>query len=441
MKIAWLTPFSRQSGISKYSQSITNELINWCDVDLWVSEDVELLPTGIDVFHYHAGEDLSRRLSHYDFIVYNMGNNYSFHKGIYEASKQIPGIVILHDIIMHHFFSGYYLLHKLDKNEYVRNMELLYGEHGRNVAIDIIQGKCSPIWETEEVIKYPFFDKAITGADGVIVHSHYSAQKVKQRFLGPVGVMYHPYTFDASKGRHNKRKAVLRIPKDKILIITIGHVNSNKRIDRVIKILGTNKDLAEKVLYLVIGTHGDAQYYAQLQALVEKYDLKNVVNFLGFQPDKVLYAYMSNADIFINLRFPAIEGASWSLVEQLYYGKPVIVTDVGFYSELPDDCVIKIGVDREEAELLSALNKLIFEDKIRKGIGAKGRQFAMENFSAQKYAQSFIDFLDRVKYWKPVLELVDKVSVELNVMGETEDIEVIDRAAQEIYKICGHIDE
>jgi glycosyltransferase involved in cell wall biosynthesis len=435
MKIAWFTPFSKKSAIGKYSQSITNELIKHCEVALWLSEREDLLSTELKKFYYHPEENLSRQLQSYDFIICNMGDCLDFHKNIYEVSKKVRHIVILHDFIMHHFFASYYLSHKMDKNSYVKEMERLYGTNGKKIAVDSINGICTAVWETQEVMNYPFFEKAIGKAMGVICHSQYLTNKVKEKFLGPVNVICLP--FYSSMLYSETGKADLGID-DKILMLTIGNVNSNKRIDKVIKILGEHKDLAEKVIYIVIGAHEHAQYYAQLQSLVGKYNLKNTVHFLGFQPDKVLYAYMSSADIFINMRSPAMEGASWSLVEQLYYGKPVIVTDTGFYSELPDDCVMKIEVDQEETELLSALKKLIAEDKTRKRIGVKGRQFAVENFSTQKYIQEFIDFLDKVKYWKPAFELIDKVSMELDSMGVSEDMEVIDKVAYEIYRISGN---
>jgi hypothetical protein len=52
-------------------------------------------------------------LKTYDVIVYNMGNNAEFHAGIYEVMQRYPGIIILHDYVLHHFFAGYWL----DKKE------------------------------------------------------------------------------------------------------------------------------------------------------------------------------------------------------------------------------------------------------------------------------------------------------------------------------------
>lgn len=438
MKIAWFTPFSRKSGISKYSQSITNALVKNCEVDLWVAETTDLLQTELKVFHYHFNEDLPQKLKEYDFIVYNMGDHLYFHKDIYEISKKVKSIVILHDFVMHHFFVGYYLIHKMDSNAYVREMERLYGVNGRKIAIDSINGSRTTVWETEEVINYPLFEKAIEGAMGVICHSQYLAGKVNKNFLGPFTVIYHPfYSYEQLPIVNQTSKSNLGISEDKILMVTIGHVNPNKRMDKVINILGEHKDFAEKVIYIVIGPHEHVQYYSQLQSLVEKYNLQDSVKFLGYQPDNILFAYMANADIFVNLRFPAMEGASWSLVEQLYFGKPIIVSDIGFYSELPDDCVMKINMDREKSELFDALKKLVFKDKLREEIGTRGKQFAIGNFNVQKYCKAFFDFLDEVKNWSPVLGLVDKVGVELALMGISQDSEVVDKVARQIYQMIG----
>lgn len=435
MKIAWFTPFSQKSAISNYSRIITNKLINSCNVDLWLSEEKDLLPTELKVFHYHSNDDLSYTLNNYDFIVYNIGNNIDFHKEIYEISKKHQGIIIMHDFVMHHFFASYYLEHKSSPNRYIQDMKLLYGVDGRNRAVQSIKGKRPPVWETEKIIKYPFFEKAIEGAIGVITHSHYLADVVKRKFLGPVDIIYHPYSFDNSITLHKTRKIDVGIPEDKILMLTVGHVNPNKRIDKVIQILGSNEELRRRTIYVIIGFHENARYYAQLKSLVAKYRLTDSVTFLGFQPDETLYAYMSAADFFINLRFPAYEGAPWSLVEQLYCGKPVIVTDTGFYSELPNDSVMKTTIRSEVKDIYQAIERLINNRNMRKEIGARGKKFAVENFTIDKYCHKFFGFLKKVKKCKPLLELIDTVGLELAAKGVSEDMDIIDTVSQKIYKI------
>jgi glycosyltransferase involved in cell wall biosynthesis len=441
MKIAWFTPFSTNSAIGRYSQSITNKLIDYCEVDLWSSEKSNLLPTELKIFHYQGSEDLSAKLRGYDFIIYNMGNNLAFHKDIYEVSNKVKGIVILHDYVMQHFFAAYYQFIR-NKQAYIEEMERLYGIRGRDIAIDSINNKRKPFWETDEVSEYPFFEKAIENAIGVIVHSGFCAEKVKQKFLGPIDMIYHPfYSYDRIDLDRCLKKSDLGIPEDKVLIVSTGHVNPNKRIDRVINILGEHRDLAQRVIYVIIGPHNHMEYYSNLRKIVERYNLHNIM-FLGYQPDEMLYAYLLNADIIINLRYPITEGAPGSLIEQMYFGKAIIVNNTGFYGELPDDCVVKIDVnDKEKLNLYNALNRLINDETTRKGIGIKARQFASENFTTQKYCQKFIDFIQKAKNWKPVINLIDNITIELLTMGVQFDYSIVDVVSKEIYKILPKITE
>lgn len=437
MRIAWFTPFSDDSAIGKYSQSITDELVRDCEVDIWTSKsDKSLLETTLKIFYYHSNDNLSERLKGYDFIVYNIGNNLTFHKDIYEAALKDQGIIILHDFVMQHFFAAYFH-YKGEKNTYIETMERFYGAAGRQVALDSVNTKGTPVWETDEVVKYPLFEKAIEGAIGVITHSKFHAERVREKFLGPVGVIYHPfYSYGDSLAKSNISKFDLGIPQDKVLIVSVGHVNPNKRIDRVINVLGRNKDIAEKALYLIIGPYSHKQYYSRLQSLIESYNLQNIVRFLGYQSDDALYAYLKNADIVVNLRYPTTEGAPWSLVEQMYFSKAIVVNNTGFYAEIPEGSLIKIDVgEREEEDLADALRSLSGDAGLRREIGMKAKQFASENFTPQKYCERFISFLNTVKGWLPVMNLVDKIGSELSLMGAAEDSPLIDTVSQEIFAI------
>lgn len=437
MRIAWFTPLSTKSGISRYSKSVTDQLIKYADVDIWLSKREDLLPTELKKVYFQPTGDLSQ-LKDYDFIVYNLGDNLEFHKDIYEISKKFSGIIILHDLVMHHFFAGYYIEHIKNAHAYARAMEQYYGEKGKNIAIDSVYRRIKPVWETEEVANYPLFEKGIEGAMGIILHSHNNIEHVKQNFLGPLTVIYHPFYSQCGSQDYGKvDRAILDLPKDKIIIVTIGYVNPNKRIDKVIEVLGEDKELAEKIIYVVIGPYKhNTVYLSDIESLIKKYKLENVVKIIGYQQEDMLHAYMSNADAFINLRMPAMESASWSVIEEMYYGKPVIVSNTGFFSEIPEDCLIKIGMDNERFGLHNALNRLIYDKEIGK-IGKKARQFVIENCSVENYCNKFIKFLEEVSYNKPMIELIDKVGIELDMMGVSEDMAVVDKVAEEIHRMFG----
>lgn len=436
IKIAWFTPFSQKSAIGKYSRSVTRELSKYCHVDLWLSENEDLLATNLPTVFYKGTDDVADRLRGYEHVVYNMGNYVSFHKDIYEMSRKVPGIVILHDLVMHHFFTGYYCLEKRDTASYVEDMKKIYGEEAGHAARGSLSGARPPIWESDEVVKYPLFERVIEGALGVITHSAFHDNIVNKKYLGPTAVIPHPCDSDETPPTVRKaEKAHLGLPGDKILLVTIGHVNPNKRIDRILHVLSNNPKIAERLTYLVIGLCENGPYYEILQDLVRRHALSRTVRFLGFKPDAELHSYMAAAEGFINLRFPAMEGASWSLIEELHFGKPVIVTDTGCYSELPDDCVFKVRPDHEEHDIREALIKIVQGGNQAGEIGERGKKFAMDTFSSSQYCELFTGFLAEVSSWKPILGLIDRVASELLMMGVPDYFPVVDNTSNEIYSL------
>lgn len=407
MKIAWFTPFFKKSAIGHYNQILTNELSKQISVDLWLSDNKELLSTNLKKIFYKASDELELKLSRYDLIVYNLGNYLGFHKEIYEVSQKYKGIIILHDFVLHHFFADYYLNYKKNQDDYLTDIKKYYGIKAKKTALDGIMGKRKPIWETEDVFKYPLFEKAIENSIGVIACSDFLAKKIKFKFFRPVKTMYNPF-YSKSKLILEKKtnKKDLSLPKNKLILSTVGHVITTKKIEIIIKILGTNKNLAGKINYLVLGAEVDKEYSYYLKSLVKKYKLTKTVKFLGFLEDDLLHRYESVTDIFINLRFPFTGGASWSVIEEMNFAKPVIVSDTGFFSELSNESVVKIPSGKEEESLLINLKKLISDEKLRKKIGKAGREFAIKSFRADIYSEKFRKFANEILFIKKFFNYV-----------------------------------
>lgn len=429
MNIAWFTPFSKKSAIGKYSQIITDELNKHCTVHLWVPQHDDLLDTALEIRIISNSTDPLRELSCYDLCVYNLGDYLDYHLDIFEISRQIQGIVILHDFIMHHFFASYYFSYKNDPEEFIEEMGRFYGELGEKAAKDSLAGACVPVWETDDIVKYPFFEKAVEGSLGVITHSHFLTEKVR-RYI-PASTLYFPDCFSRDK-IVPVSDISSKVFDGKLLFLTVGHVNTNKRIDRIVDALGKNPELARNIDYVIIGPYEESSYYKVIKELIAYHNLEDTVRFLGYQPEHVLYDYIRRADVMVNLRFPAMEGASWSLIEQLYMGKPVIVTNNGFYSELSCEGLIKINPFNEQQELAQALNRLCADKQLREQMGDKSRQFYQANFSTSKYCEGFLAIATKILSEKPLMYLVDKVGEEFCLMGVNVELPVINSVAREI---------
>ncbi len=61
----------------------------------------------------------------------------------------------------------------------------------------------------------------------------------------------------------------------------------------------------------------------------------------------------------VNLRSPTMGETSGTAIRALSLGKPLVVSDVGWFSELPDEVAIKVPVDDEEVDTLTAALDLL----------------------------------------------------------------------------------
>ena len=59
---------------------------------------------------------------------------------------------------------------------------------------------------------------------------------------------------------------------------------------------------------------------------------------------------MAACDAIVSLRSPTMGETSGSAIRALSLGKPLVVSDVGWFAELPDDAVLKVPVDEREED-------------------------------------------------------------------------------------------
>jgi len=65
-----------------------------------------------------------------DVALYHLGNN-ALHADIYRRALERPGVVVLHDAVLHHFLLG-----QLDESAYIEEFVHNYGEWHRALAAD-----------------------------------------------------------------------------------------------------------------------------------------------------------------------------------------------------------------------------------------------------------------------------------------------------------------
>lgn len=411
MKIAWFSPLPPlKSGISEYSELILGHLKKYAQIDLWVDG---FSPRPDFSREFRVIDYINRRralplLKTYDAVIYNMGNNAEFHSGMYEVLQEYPGIVILHDYVLHHFFAGYWLDKKNNPAGYFEEMRRQYGDQGEGLARKSLRVSKKPLWETDDVILYPLSKSVLQKATGIVVHSEFVKKLIEKSVPAQIRKLNQP-VFPLFPSSLMKTRRELNLPEDKVILASFGFVTPVKRLDKVFSVIAKNGYLRSNAFVLIIGESAPGY---RLEDFAARYDLTHQVRFLGYLPIEEAYAYLNLADVCLNLRYPTMGETSGSLIRIMSLGKPTVVSNVGWYAELPDDCVVKIDPANEEAELMAWLRRLVSDAELREKIGKSAQTYVQREHSLEKFVQKLYSFVQEISAGENNLyiRILDKIT-------------------------------
>ena len=426
MKIAWLTPLCRTSGISRYSLSVVRAFgaLDEVEVDVWYPD------TGDDfdcpwALARALNRDGQPDLASYDAVFYHLGNYYVNHTEIYECYLRHPGFVVLHDKVMQGFFFGYANEIRNDPLYYVRLMRYIYGPEAQRFAVDgLLKGQSAAFWE-QAGARFPLFEPCLFNALGVVTHSTETRTLVDGRYPGllpSLQLALPHFIYDMGyAGQLLLTRDDLHLPADKTLLVASGRFGAQKRLDVTMRVISADDELSERTL-LVIAGGGQADYLAYLRGLASELGMEQSVRFVVEPDDRTMHSLIAAADVAINLRYPSIESGSASLVEQLHFGRATVVTNVGVYAEFSDGLLVKVDMADEEGSLRAALRRLVLDDAERARFAAAGMAYAAENFSPDRYAEQIVQFVEQTVAERETLSCVDSAAAELcaDVAGEWE---------------------
>jgi glycosyltransferase involved in cell wall biosynthesis len=92
----------------------------------------------------------------------------------------------------------------------------------------------------------------------------------------------------------------------------------------------------------------------------------------GYVGAERLMSLMAACDVLVNLRAPTMGETSGSVIRALSLGKPVVVSDLGWFSELPDGVALKVPVDECEVATVAAALELAAAHAAELGEAARG---------------------------------------------------------------------
>jgi glycosyltransferase involved in cell wall biosynthesis len=394
MKINWFSPLPPlRTGIAQVTLRVIPALSElakvtlWSDSDRW-DRDIERFA---EVRRYNPERIDFRELNRADATFYNLGNNVLFHRAIWQVSLLSQGIVILHDIRLHHFFGELFLSQQKNPDAYLSEMEHYYGAEGREDGAALLKAYSSRIDQMAE--KYPLTELGIKNALAVLVHSREGFESLKDREM-PAAYVPLPFSLDGAPGIETPGST--RSPEKPFRLIMFGFLNPNRRVEQFLSAFANypNRDSFALDIY---GELWDKRF---VHNLIGELGIKRHVTLRGFVSEQELDRSLASAHLAVNLRYPSMGEASISQLRCWAHGLPSMVTRVGWYASLPEDSVVFVRPENEAADIHAHLDSFLADPARFAQVGANGFRIVKHSHSPESYANAVIEIAARAKRYR-----------------------------------------
>jgi glycosyltransferase involved in cell wall biosynthesis len=433
MKLNWFSPLPpAKTGIAEYTASVLPFLRKYAEVVLWTDQtnwnsDIEKYAR---VRQYHCNNIPWLEINQADLNIYHIGNNPNFHKAIWQISLQCPGLVIIHDFRMQHFFTSLYGEQDGNRDDYTSHMKEYYGNEGQQAAESFWNGNLTTEYMAEY---YPLTALALKNAVGAVTHTRAAFQSIKQENRWFVGYAPLPYTSKWEVETHCKKKEIAAPYR----LIIFGYIGINRRLESTLEALSTLPE--KKQFYLdIYGELWDTNY---IQNQIEKLGISDLVTVHGFVEETTLDSALANADMAINLRYPTMGEASLTQLRIWNHALPSLVTQIGWYSEQPDNAVAFVRPENEIEDIQHYLRKFLANPEYFANMGKISQQILREKHSPEVYAQAIIRFAEKSQKFRThtvAYELLENIGEELSSWINCESLDTqIRNIAEAIYFISG----
>ncbi len=333
-----------------------------------------------------------------------------------ENARRVPSLLVLHDFSLHHLFAAGYL-DRGCAEEYARELERSHGTRGRTLGDRARAGERVPVWDLAPW-SWPMSIGAVDDASAVIVHSRLvRGALLRERPTVPAFEIPHLVAPAPEHGRDEARIG-LGLPRDRVIAATLGIVTPAKRIGKLLEGLALLPP-GRRPFVVVGGAVADDDPLVQA---VRDRGLEDDVRFTGYLSDHDFWRLARAADISVNLRFPTVGETSGAVCRLAGCGLPVIVSDVGWFRELPESFSSRIPVGEGEAETIArALDSLASDEALRGARSVAARAWG-EARSPVRIAKAYARVIQTVIDGRaPSLALVGRLAGELASLGVGRD--------------------
>jgi glycosyltransferase involved in cell wall biosynthesis len=322
-----------------------------------------------------------------DVSLYHLGNN-SLHARIYRQALERPGVVVLHDAVLHHLFLGL-----LEQHTYVEEFVYNYGAWNRDLAGDLWQHRAGSASD-RRYFQFPMLKRIAERSLAVIVHNPAAARAVKAHAPPQTAVVEIPHLF--SQPDLPPEAAIMRYREwlgfdaGTFLLGVFGYLRESKRLATILDAFAALRRERPESALLIAGEFVSPDLERALKPLLAQ-------PAIAYRPrlsEREFWLAAGAVDACINLRYPSAGETSAIAIRLMGIGKPVLLTDSEECARFPEDGCLRVASGLEERDSLwTHLVLLTSIPGVGPAIGHRGAGHIRAHHRLEQVARQYWDTL------------------------------------------------
>jgi len=322
-----------------------------------------------------------------DIAIYHTGNN-RLHTEIYRRALAQPGVVVLHDAVLHHFLLG-----QLNEAAYVEEFVYNYGEWHRGLARELWRGRAASAADSR-YFAYPMLRRVAERARAVVVHNPAAASAVREhapkaRVAEIPHLFQEPAPVGGAEAMRYRQK--LGVDPGAFLFGVFGYLRESKRLVTVLEAFGKLHRDGVRTALLIAGQFVSTDLERAVAPM-----MAGVVR-MPHLPEREFWLVAHAVDACISLRYPPAGETSGIAIRLMGIGKPVMVTDGPEWARIPKDACLRIATGVAEREsLLEHMILLTSMSGVAHAIGQRGAEHIRAHHRVDQVGRQFWELLNEL---------------------------------------------
>lgn len=403
-RLAFLSPLPpAATGIADYSADVLPLLAADHEVHAFHDQprvDASRLPRGTRLGR--AADFLAAHAeSPYDLAIYQLGNGPD-HDFLYDLLPRVPGLLVLHDLVLHHARARMFLespealaYAREPANARLRDAARPRLEAYRGELEHAYPGRGDRLAQTQLgtvgrllPYAYPLFRAPVEASRLVAVHNRFMAEAVEGEVPGAraVRVAMPMRRVPVDPGAAAALRQRLGLEPDAFVVACFGLLSPEKGVLGVARAVARAVPHCPSLRLLLVGPLPDPP---AVRAQLRRAGVEARTRLTGRVPFEELAAHMEVADLVAHLRYPTARETSAALLRVLAQGRPALVSDLEQWDELPDDAVIRADATDEEGALTRAILRLSGRPAAGHALGSRAAAFVANAHSPRACRESY----------------------------------------------------